>query len=108
MPSFMGWRPSGRDPAPGAPVASSTDPCSATLVPTAMRHPDVIVVGGGIAGAATAYELARHGHRVTLVERGGLAGEASGVNAGSIDATGWGKATDLQVHLTTGSLELFQ
>ena len=73
-----------------------------------MRHPDVIVVGGGIAGAATAYELARHGHRVTLVERGELAGEASGVNAGSIDATGWGKAPDLQVHLTTGSLELFQ
>lgn len=73
-----------------------------------MSHPDVIVVGGGIAGVATAYQLARHGHRVTLVERGELAGEASGVNAGSIDATGWGRAPDLQVHLTTGSLELFQ
>jgi sarcosine oxidase subunit beta len=68
----------------------------------------IIVIGGGITGVATAYHLARHGHRVTLVERGELAGEASGVNAGSIDATGWGRAPDLQVHLTTGSLELFQ
>jgi sarcosine oxidase subunit beta len=73
-----------------------------------MSQPDVIVIGGGIAGVATAYQLARHGHRVTLLERGELAGEASGVNAGSIDATGWGRAPDLQVHLTTGSLELFQ
>jgi glycine/D-amino acid oxidase-like deaminating enzyme len=68
----------------------------------------IIVIGGGITGVATAYQLARHGHRVTLVERGELAGEASGVNAGSIDATGWGRAPDLQVRLTTGSLELFQ
>lgn len=73
-----------------------------------MSQPDVIVIGGGIAGVATASQLARHGHRVTLVERGELAGEASGVNAGSIDATGWGRAPDLQVHLTTGSLELFE
>ena len=73
-----------------------------------MSHPDVIVIGGGIAGVATAYRLAHHGHRVTLVERGMLAGEASGVNAGSIDAIGWGRTPDLQVHLTTGSLELFQ
>ena len=73
-----------------------------------MTSSDVIVIGGGIAGVATAYYLTRHGHRVTLVERGELAGEASGLNAGSIDATGWGRAPDLQVHLTTGSLELFQ
>ena len=73
-----------------------------------MSHSDVLVIGGGIAGVATAYQLACHGHGVTLVERGELAGEASGVNAGSIDATGWGRAPDLQVHLTTGSLELFQ
>src|SRR6185436_9414503 len=66
------------------------------------------VLGGGIAGAAAAYHLARLGRRVTLVERGEVAGEASGVNAGSIDATGWGRAPDLHVHLTTGSLEIFQ
>jgi glycine/D-amino acid oxidase-like deaminating enzyme len=73
-----------------------------------MTSSDVIVIGGGIAGVATAYYLTRHGHRVTLVERGELAGEASGLNAGSIDAIGWGRVPDLQVHLTTGSFELFQ
>jgi electron transfer flavoprotein-quinone oxidoreductase len=31
---------------------------------------EVIVVGAGIAGCVTAYELARHGHEVLLVERG--------------------------------------
>ena len=31
---------------------------------------DVIVVGAGIAGCVTAYELARSGHDVLIVERG--------------------------------------
>ena len=30
---------------------------------------DVVVVGGGMVGAACAYELARDGHTVTLVDR---------------------------------------
>ncbi|GAE78064.1 electron transfer flavoprotein-quinone oxidoreductase FixC [Cutibacterium acnes JCM 18918] len=36
------------------------------------REPDfdVIVVGGGVAGAVAAYELAGEGHEVLLVERG--------------------------------------
>lgn len=45
---------------------------------------DVLVVGGGIAGAATAYYLARSGVEVLLVERGELNREASGTNAGSL------------------------
>jgi glycine/D-amino acid oxidase-like deaminating enzyme len=44
---------------------------------------DVLVVGGGLAGAALAYYLARHGVEVVLVERGELNREASGTNAGS-------------------------
>lgn len=44
---------------------------------------DVLVVGGGIAGAAMAYHLAKAGVEVTLVERGELNREASGTNAGS-------------------------
>jgi len=43
---------------------------------------EIGVVGGGIAGTTVAYELARRGARVTLFERGSLAGEASGRNMG--------------------------
>ncbi len=44
---------------------------------------DVLVVGGGLAGTALAYYLARAGVEVVLVERGELNREASGTNAGS-------------------------
>ena len=44
---------------------------------------DVLVVGGGLAGTALAYYLARHGVEVVLAERGELNREASGTNAGS-------------------------
>jgi glycine/D-amino acid oxidase-like deaminating enzyme len=43
----------------------------------------VLIVGGGLAGSALAYYLAREGVEVTLVERGELNREASGTNAGS-------------------------
>src|SRR5262245_52607456 len=52
--------------------------------------------------------LARAGHDVLLVERGDIASEASGVNAGAIGSMGWGNEPDLQAHLTAGSLELFR
>lgn len=73
-----------------------------------MIDAEVLILGGGIAGASAAYHLAGHGHRVVLVERGEIASGASGVNAGAIDSTGWGAAPDLQAHLTAGSLELFE
>jgi D-hydroxyproline dehydrogenase subunit beta len=44
--------------------------------------PDVIVVGGGIIGAACAYELTRAGAAVTLIEKEELAYGASGRNQG--------------------------
>ena len=44
--------------------------------------PDVIVVGGGIVGAACALELAERGASVTLIEREQLAAGASGRNLG--------------------------
>jgi sarcosine oxidase subunit beta len=43
---------------------------------------DVVVVGGGVIGCACAYELARRGVRVVLVERSELAAGASGRNHG--------------------------
>ena len=45
---------------------------------------DVVVVGGGIVGAAAAAFLAEAGARVVLVEREGLASGASGANSGSV------------------------
>jgi glycine/D-amino acid oxidase-like deaminating enzyme len=44
--------------------------------------PDAVVIGGGVVGAACAYELARRGSTVTLVERDELAAGASGRNQG--------------------------
>jgi D-hydroxyproline dehydrogenase subunit beta len=43
---------------------------------------DVLVVGGGVVGVATAHACARRGLSVTLVERHGLAAAASGRNQG--------------------------
>jgi glycine oxidase len=45
---------------------------------------DVVVVGGGLVGCATARELARRGLRTTILERGELAGEASRAAAGMV------------------------
>ncbi len=47
--------------------------------------PDVIVIGGGIAGAATAYFLAREGVNVTLLEMESLGHGASGFSFGRLD-----------------------
>jgi sarcosine oxidase subunit beta len=69
---------------------------------------EVLIVGGGIAGASTALHLARAGHDVALAEPGEIASEASGVNAGAIGSLGWGNLPDLQAYLTAGSLEIFR
>lgn len=45
---------------------------------------DVIVIGGGIIGCATAYYLAADGVAVTLIETGDLNTQASGTNSGSL------------------------
>lgn len=41
------------------------------------RDADVVVIGGGIVGCATAYYLAKRATRVTLLEKGEIAGEQS-------------------------------
>jgi len=49
-----------------------------------VRAADVVVVGGGVAGCAAAYFLAREGLAVTLLERDALAAHASGAAAGML------------------------
>ncbi len=49
---------------------------------------DVVIVGGGISGTAAAYELARSGAAVTLVEMGALASMASGWTLAGVRQSG--------------------
>jgi D-amino-acid dehydrogenase len=44
---------------------------------------DVVVIGGGVVGAAATYHLARHGHAVTLIDRADD-GQATAAGAGII------------------------
>jgi glycine/D-amino acid oxidase-like deaminating enzyme len=52
------------------------------------RDADVVVVGAGIVGCATAYFLARRGARVVVVERGAVPGEQSRKNWGFVRQQG--------------------
>jgi glycine oxidase len=50
--------------------------------------PSVLVIGGGIIGCSAAYELAKRGCRVTVLERGTPGGEASSAAAGLLAPLG--------------------
>jgi glycine/D-amino acid oxidase-like deaminating enzyme len=52
------------------------------------RDADVVIVGGGIVGCATAYALARRGVRAVVIERGDVAGEQSRKNWGFVRQQG--------------------
>ena len=65
------------------------------------RDPDVIVIGGGIVGAATAYELATRGVAVTLLEAESLAFGATGRNLGYIWAHTRRKGPELDLLMDT-------
>lgn len=50
--------------------------------------PEVIIIGGGISGTAAAWEIAREGHSVTLVEARSLAAMASGWTLAGVRQSG--------------------
>ena len=54
----------------------------------ATERTEVVVIGGGISGTAAAYELARAGSRVTLLEQGSLASMASGWTLAGVRQSG--------------------
>ncbi|MFZ5673985.1 MAG: NAD(P)/FAD-dependent oxidoreductase [Pseudomonadota bacterium] len=53
-----------------------------------IHETDIAIIGGGIAGMASAYHLAEAGRRVTLLEKGAAGAQASGVNFGGLRTNG--------------------
>jgi sarcosine oxidase, subunit beta len=53
-----------------------------------LQRSDVVIIGGGISGAAAAYELAGAGASVTVVEKGALASMASGWTLAGVRQSG--------------------
>ena len=88
--------------------------------PTARAmHSDVLIVGGGLAGTAAAYYLAREGAEVLVVERFDLNTQASGSNAGSLHAQiahepfvsegeGWARAYAPTIALLVESIAMWK
>ena len=50
----------------------------------------IAIVGAGVAGVTTAYELARHGHTVTVFERRASAAEETSFAPGAVRGLGGG------------------
>lgn len=68
---------------PGFSLESALTPAKRARL---MARYDAIILGGGIIGCALADELARHGRRVVVVERGLVGSEASTAAAGILAA----------------------
>ncbi|MFI1970612.1 NAD(P)/FAD-dependent oxidoreductase [Streptomyces cinnamoneus] len=62
---------------------------------TAGPHPDVLVVGAGVVGAACAYHAARAGLTVTVVDRGPVAGGTTGAGEGNLLVSDKGPGPEL-------------
>jgi glycine oxidase len=56
------------------------------MPPKPPESPDVLIIGGGIMGTASAWELARHGVKVVVLERSVPGAEASSAAAGILGA----------------------
>jgi glycine oxidase ThiO len=72
---------------------------------TLPERSDVVVIGAGIVGAASAFNLVEAGLKVTLIERGDFCGEASGANVGLVTVST--KPPGLLLDLARRSVELY-
>ena len=75
-------------PRPGPDTTGATVFRGARGALTTLTSYDVAIVGGGIAGCASAYYLAKRGLSVALFEKGRIAGEQSGRNWGFVRQQG--------------------
>ncbi len=66
--------------------------------------PDIAIVGGGIIGCSLAYELARNGLSVMIIERGAVGREASGAAAGIISPPSSTDTLRVKAELTADSI----
>jgi glycine oxidase len=73
---------------------------------TLPRHPDLLVVGGGVIGCTAAWMLARPGRSVVLVDRGAFGGEATMAAAGVLAASS-GEDEGARLALRRASLARF-
>jgi glycine oxidase len=71
-----------------------------------MAAPDVLIVGGGVIGLTTAYELAKANVRVRVVDRGPLGREASWAGAGIVPPRAAGVMGSPLERLRQRSIEL--
>ena len=71
-----------------------------------MKSPDVVIIGGGVIGVASAYYLAREGVDVVLVERNEVASGSSGANQGNMSLHN--RLPGLIPDLNLNSLSIFQ
>jgi sarcosine oxidase subunit beta len=68
-------------------------------------HSDVVIIGGGVMGASTAFHLAEAGVNVTLLERDSLASGSTSKAAGGVRAN---FSDELNIALGLRSLEAFE
>lgn len=68
---------------------------------------DAIIIGGGVNGGAIAYNLVKRGLKVLVLEKGRLAGEASGAAAGMLGAQAEMDGTGLLYPLAKASRAMF-
>lgn len=71
------------------------------------KHPDVLVIGGGVIGLTTAYYLAERGASVAVVDKGDLGREASWAGAGILTPTKVRPAMPPLEHLKALGTEMY-